>query len=283
MGNGRVEAPAMARGWVAVALALFGAGLFVRAFPDHPAGVPMAVAGNLVMAAPAWRALRAWRGTRSAASLALLLGAYAYAIETVGVTTGVPYGAFRYGEGLGPLALGGVPVLLPLAYVPLVLGAVAVAGRVAGGDAAGAGAGHAGRPAPWRPAAVGALVLVACDLVLDPGAVRLGYWQYASGGRYHGVPASNFAGWLVTGAAAVALARAWLARDGASGAAPVPPPALATSAFLMMAFWTGIAVWHGLAVPALLGVVVTAALGAAGLARVAMPVPVSPTSRGATP
>ncbi len=262
----------LSRRWLIVALALFGAGFFVRVFPAHPAGVPLAVAGNLLIAAPACLALRRWRGARSAAGLLLILAAYAYAIEAFGVTTGVPYGAFRYGPGLGPLAFGVVPVLLPLAYVPLVLGAVGVAGRLGVGSA---------RPAPWRAAAAGSWVLVACDLVLDPGAVRLGYWTYAGGGWYHGVPASNFAGWLLTGFVAVGIARWWLARDGARGASAVPPPALVTSAFLMMVFWTGIAVWHGLAAPAALGMVVSTALAMVGRSGGTGVVPASLRFQGA--
>jgi putative membrane protein len=41
--------------------------------------------------------------------------------------------------------------------------------------------------------------------------VREGYWIWPNGGRYEGVPASNFLGWLVTGAAVFAL---WALIDG---------------------------------------------------------------------
>jgi len=36
--------------------------------------------------------------------------------------------------------------------------------------------------------------------------VREGYWSWPGGGRYEGVPASNFAGWLLTGLLVFALA-----------------------------------------------------------------------------
>jgi len=35
--------------------------------------------------------------------------------------------------------------------------------------------------------------------------VREGYWSWPQGGRYEGIPATNFAGWLVTGAGVFAL------------------------------------------------------------------------------
>ena len=47
------------------------------------------------------------------------------------------------------------------------------------------------------PLAAGALT--AWDVFLDPRMVREGYWTWPGGGRYEGVPASNFAGWFATG------------------------------------------------------------------------------------
>ena len=42
-------------------------------------------------------------------------------------------------------------------------------------------------------------------MFLDPRMAREGYWTWPQGGRYEGIPASNFAGWLVTGAGVFAL------------------------------------------------------------------------------
>jgi putative membrane protein len=38
---------------------------------------------------------------------------------------------------------------------------------------------------------------------LDPGAVAVGFWAYADGGVYYGVPLSNFAGWVLSGTVAL--------------------------------------------------------------------------------
>ena len=43
--------------------------------------------------------------------------------------------------------------------------------------------------------------LTAWDVFLDPRMVREQYWSWPGGGRYEGVPASNFAGWMLTGLA----------------------------------------------------------------------------------
>ena len=40
---------------------------------------------------------------------------------------------------------------------------------------------------------------------------RDGYWSWPGGGRYEGIPASNFAGWLVTGAGVFCV---WAVLDG---------------------------------------------------------------------
>jgi putative membrane protein len=128
---------------------------------------------------------------------ALFVGAaalFAYAIEIVGVTTGWPYGAFEYGVALGPMA-GGVPLALPLFYLPLVANAVLLVLLVLGPAA--------DRRAVRLPATL--LVVLAVDLVLDPAAVALGFWAYDSGGAFYGVPVSNYAGWLLSGAVTVTL------------------------------------------------------------------------------
>ena len=40
---------------------------------------------------------------------------------------------------------------------------------------------------------------------LESGMVREGYWSWPGGGRYEGVPASNFLGWFATGAVVFAV------------------------------------------------------------------------------
>ncbi len=149
--------------------------------------------GVTVMRSPLLAAVAPVVDRRAGAGL-LLLTAYAYAVEYVGVTTGVPYGEFAYGVALGP-TVGGVPVGLPVFFIPLVVNAYLLCllslGRAAD------------RPGV-RLAAVTAAV-VAMDLVLDPGAVSLGFWYYPGSGAFYGVPLSNFAGWGLSAAVSVAV------------------------------------------------------------------------------
>ena len=71
--------------------------------------------------------------------------------------------------------------------------------------------------------ALAAGALTAWDVFLDPRMARDGYWVWPQGGRYEGVPASNFVGWFVTGPGSSRSGRALDADD-----AP-PPPATAPS------------------------------------------------------
>jgi putative membrane protein len=128
---------------------------------------------------------------RKAAALLAGVCLYAYGIEIIGIRTGWPYGAFEYTIELGPM-IEGVPLGLPLFFLPLVLNAYLLAVLLLGGLAA--------RRAVRLPATLA--VVLAIDLVLDPGAVAVGFWEYLDGGVYYGVPVTNYAGWVLSGTVA---------------------------------------------------------------------------------
>lgn len=215
--------------------AAFFAAFFATRFPDVPGASVGSYVSTALISLPSLVAFLAYLGPRRAALSVLAVSAFAYAIESVGVATGLPYGTFSYDDALGPRFLGLVPYLLPVTYVPLVIGAVAAAWTP-------------GRLAPRI--ALSAIFLVLIDAVLDPGATALGFWTWPEGGPYYGVPLSNFAGWLLSGAISATL----LLSIGRTHDTPPPPGAL-DSAILALAFWTGAAVFSGLTFPALLGIV----------------------------
>ncbi len=217
-----------------VSALFFGAAYFTSRFPDVPGASAGSFAATFLIALPAILALFRYLGARRAALSLLALSLFAFVIEATGVATGFPYGDFYYGDALGPLAFGLTPYLLPVSYAPLVIGAVA-----------------ASRPENPRFmiwALRSAVLLVLMDGVLDPGAAALGFWVWPDSGAYYGVPASNYLGWLLSGALASALL---LAAGRWRGS---PPPGLMDSSIVAVAFWTGVAVFEGLIPPALLGV-----------------------------
>ena len=181
---------------IAVVFPLVGAALLVASaesllpapFRFNPI---LLLAGTFVMRLPLIATVLPVVDRRGAVVL-LGVTAYVYGIELVGITTGWPYGAFSYGVDLGPM-VAGVPLGLPLFFLPLVLNAYLLSLLLVGRRAA---------RRPFRLlAAVG--IVIAIDLVLDPGAVGLGFWAYRQGGGYYGVPASNFVGWALSGTVAV--------------------------------------------------------------------------------
>ena len=128
-----------------------------------------------------------WPRAVSAAAAAFALG---MAAEWAGTRTGFPFGAYRYTGLLRPAA-GTVPLVVPLAWAAMGLPGYAVGAALARS--------RAGR------IAAGAVALTAWDLFLDPQMIRSGFWRWAHPGPYEGVPLSNFAGWLLVSAAAMAV------------------------------------------------------------------------------
>ncbi len=148
------------------------------------------LSGTLIMRLPLIVGVAPLVGRRAAALLAGMC-LYAYGIEIIGIRTGWPYGFFEYTIELGPM-VEGVPLGLPLFFLPLVLNAYLLAVLLLGSLAA--------RRAVRLPATLA--TVLAIDLVLDPGAVAIGFWAYLDGGIYYGVPVSNYAGWVLSGTVA---------------------------------------------------------------------------------
>ncbi len=138
------------------------------------------------------RSVERW-GPRRAAAAATTVAAATAAVERVGVATGLPFGGYHYTRALRP-QVAGVPVIVPLAWFALAVPARESAVSVLGGRSS----------VPAR-LALGSLALTAWDLFLDPQMVGEGYWRWTSGGRYRGIPLSNYIGWFVTGLGVLAL------------------------------------------------------------------------------
>ncbi|SEH16125.1 putative membrane protein [Natronorubrum sediminis] len=163
--------------------------------PDPLAYNPLLILfGTAVMRSPLVVGILPRIGWRALACLGVLT-AYTYAIELVGVWTGWPYGTFEYTIQLGPMLVDTVPLALPLFFIPLVLNAYLLTLLVLGE--------WSRRPLVRIPVAI--VSVVAIDLVLDPAAVAIGFWEFVPAGGFYGVPLSNYLGWVLSGTVAVLL------------------------------------------------------------------------------
>jgi uncharacterized membrane protein len=129
-------------------------------------------------------------GWKRALALLACVFIVSLAFESVGVATGLIYGPYHYTDKLGPLFLGLVPLLIPIAWFMMMYPSFVIADWLV-----------PARDSRWRilaVAAVGGLVMTAWDLVMDPVMVRGGHWIWEVDGAYFGIPLQNFWGWWLT-------------------------------------------------------------------------------------
>ncbi|MEX1018899.1 MAG: carotenoid biosynthesis protein [Litorilinea sp.] len=146
--------------------------------------LPWAISANVMIlaAAMALALFRAWGGTKTVQTVALIL-TFAWLLEYVGSTTGFPFGDYTYTTRIQP-QIGHVPMIIPLAWLMMLPPAWAIGQILAG-------------PQTLRVAAVSALAFTAWDFFLDPQMVSWGVWQWQTPGGYFGIPWQNFLGWIL--------------------------------------------------------------------------------------
>ncbi len=199
----RVEPALISALFLVTALAAAGYAVFAL-HPERLAGVPDAaavygqalrvfppahiVAGIVVLAVILTRRVgTVW--VRAAAALYVV----SLASELLGTTVGLPFGPYRYGDGLGLKWFAHVPVLVPASWFMMALPSFALASR------------WVARDRTWR-LVVATGLLVSWDLALDPAMSHLmPYWVWGSDGPYYGMPLLNLVGWYVTGFALMAV------------------------------------------------------------------------------
>lgn len=134
-------------------------------------------------------------GARGAIAAAVTL-ALAWAVEQIGVTTGVPFGRYAYTDALGWGTVGAVPLPIPFAWLLLIPAAIGTA-RLLHRDR--------GSRMSWLMAIAPLLVLL-YDVLLEPFATEvMQYWRWIDSGPLHGVPTANYVAWYITALALSAL------------------------------------------------------------------------------
>jgi lycopene beta-cyclase len=157
-------------------------------------GITLGVLAQVVVVA--FVTAQTWGVRRTLATFTLVI-ALGWLVEFVGHTTGFPFGGYDYTPRFQP-QLGGVPLLIPLAWLMMLPPAWALATLIT----------RRGRGAAF--VVVSAVALTAWDFFLDPQMVTWGAWVFddPSTGAYVGIiPWSNFAGWLLAAALITLAAR----------------------------------------------------------------------------
>ena len=98
-------------------------------------------------------------------------------IEAIGVATGWPFGAYEYGEVLGPKWLG-VPFLIGVNWGILVFVCASISQSLVSNR--------------YTAALVGAFLMVGLDLVMEPTATQYGFWTWEA----VSIPISNYLAWF---------------------------------------------------------------------------------------
>jgi len=217
----------------------FIGGFFVAILGIDPSLEFLSALFVLMLALPSFWVCYRWLGRVKGLIILGILCAHAIILESFAVLTGIPYGSFSYGSIIGWKIFGVTPWTVPFAYVPLVLGAVPLGGRLVNKY--------------WQLVVTSALLLVVIDMVIDPGAVLLGMWHYDAGGIYYGVPWSNFFGWLYSGAFCSTIFIYFSKEKIKEQKNFNFPMNLASSALYILTFWFSVAIWSGLIFPAFIG------------------------------
>ena len=175
-----VAVPAFAVLWAGGVVSYWRGG--ARAEEGWLASVFLALAGLVVLLGARTR-----RGALALAGVAV----FGVAVEIVGANTGLPFGAYRYTDALRPRVLG-APLVIGAAWMALVAQSWSLVAPL--------------RLTRTLAVLLAATLTTAVDFVIDPlAANQLGYWRWQRAGLYYGIPATNFAGWLLTSLAALAI------------------------------------------------------------------------------
>ena len=211
-GNRSVSWPEAAA-WGALAIYL----VLVVGFAWNPTPLAQGLAAIGIATACAHAAL--FLGWKDALALLAICLVTTFAMENIGVATGLPFGHYHFEVGSNLIHVGTIPIIVG----PLWFGMGYFSWIVAGTLLGGADQRLSGKFARLALPVVAAFVMTQWDVVMDPPEATIAKaWIWHDGGAHFGVPLSNYLGWLVTSwlfyqAVAIYLGRPRKARESSFG------------------------------------------------------------------
>lgn len=144
---------------------------------------PLYIITGFVAALAGLLAVTRWRRAVGSAAIVIVLS---LAIELLGTSTGIPFGAYGYDKQLGWRVFGLVPAVIPLSWFLMLYASLGIAVRITA--------------RPGRMILLAATGLVAWDALMDPTmSAVFPFWSWHTGGVYYGMPLLNWFGWFITG------------------------------------------------------------------------------------
>lgn len=151
--------------------------------------------------------------SRSGISFFILAWAVGMATEMIGVNTGILFGTYHYGTILGPQILG-VPLLIGCNWYLILRASSGVATRMLAWlpldrakDIKHPGESQALR---WAHPILGGILATGFDWVMEPVAIRLGYWTWFGDGH---VPLLNYLTWFAVSTGLLAISQRFSISD----------------------------------------------------------------------
>lgn len=223
---------------VTIHIILLIAGFFTAQVPFDGRLALVSTIFTFLLFSPSALILVRWLGLKQGLLLLAVLALLAVGIEAAAIKTGFPYGHFFYNTKAGIMIGDLVPVSTPFAWIAIVLGSAAMAAKLV--------------KKIWQQIIATVLIMICIDLLLDPVAVTLGLWYWFKPGLYYGVPFINYVGWVLS--ASIGSLVVFLFTHKRFAQDLYMPAGLASSLYLSLLLWIGIAFWKGLLVPFMIGV-----------------------------
>lgn len=223
---------------ISLSLLFFVIGVVMSIIPSEQFVEIGSIIAVSMIAVPALFAMRKIFGKHGIIAV-IALGLFAMIIETIGIYTGFPYSSFEYTMPFGYKLFGTTPWTVFIAWSPLVIGAFLMA--------------RTWFKKSWTQFLAYIGILVASDIILDPGAVARGLWSYTNGGLWFDVPLQNFVGWVISGTIAYNILKVILKGKKMKNEKYVwiGSLSLVVSIFL----WSGVNAGYELWLPAMMGII----------------------------
>lgn len=144
---------------------------------------PLLIALSIIIFIVTYRILKDKKIRLKLLFWAILVFVTSFALEWLGVKTGIIFGHYAYGETLQPIVFG-VPIAIGFAWLGMLLTSTAVAQRILPR--------FSNYHFIVRAVSI-SLLMVLFDIVMEPAAMKLGYWTWLGGS----IPIQNFIAWFV--------------------------------------------------------------------------------------